>query len=247
MHVTRECLPRALRIVDALLKAIEARGWALELSDTGRPATWIVVGEERIKLRVVEQVNRQEAERAPTARDSDLAWHRERWIYTPTGIVSIVIGTTYGFGRRTWKDTADRPLEQQLNAVLVGIIKTAETYRQETAAREERAAQWREEQRRREELRRQREIVEARRLAIIGQAEAWRQSQNLTAFLAGCEQRFTQRCGQIKPESTEGRWLSWARAYVKQLDPLENGMVSQMMSEFDRHGADDPHRVKDEG
>jgi hypothetical protein len=62
VRVSKTELHRALVIMDALLKALEARGYSTEVTKDGPVETHILIGAEKLKVRLSEKANRSERE-----------------------------------------------------------------------------------------------------------------------------------------------------------------------------------------
>jgi hypothetical protein len=135
----------------------------------------------------------------------------ELWKYTPTG--ELLSNSSWASGIKSkWKDTKDHPLHEQLNEILVGILKHAAL---SPAAR----LAWEENQRVQEQLRQeaeQRRIAEhlrryvyrMRREALETQFAGWMKSQQLRAFVKECEESLSLADEQ-EENNVNARWLSW--------------------------------------
>lgn len=112
--VSNDALDRALRIMDALLKAAEERGHAIEVSTPLAPDAWsrrmdekrskthIVIGDKKIRVRL------EEAYEGVLDRES-----------RPSGRLALTTDTYGGDGeRKTWRDTQSRSLENYLGEFL---------------------------------------------------------------------------------------------------------------------------------
>jgi hypothetical protein len=116
--VSREALDRALRILAALMQALEARGHGIKVHEDMAQA---VVNGERVRFAVKEKVNRSERTKKERAESREY----EKWKYTPTGDLTLSISSWASGMKSKWKDIKDHPLEEQLNETLIGILKHA--------------------------------------------------------------------------------------------------------------------------
>lgn len=235
ISVAPRTLDRALRLMDALIHALEQRGYVVTVAaDDG--ATWVKTPEGSVQLSLTEKVEREETERYRAAKASDrmiLVPQNEKWIYRPSGQLRITATDEDSYHRMQWKDSTSRPLEQQLNLVLAGIIRTAEECRLHRIKLAEAERQRQEEERRRwEEARRRSELDRLARI-LEEQAAQWSRCESLRAFLQTCEERFKAAQGEaaMLPGSAEATWLRWAGEYVRGLDPLVNGAVARAVRE----------------
>jgi len=222
-----------LRILDALVKALEARELPVTVTDSDKQRTQAAVLGEQIGFYLCEETRRQEREPTPAEKNEDAKWERfrhlrritQRFEWVPTG--KLILQITDGSGlQRCWTDRSDRRVEQFLNSFIVGLFRAAERLKEERAElerrrREQEAAERRrqeQEQRRREEEQKRRE-EEARFRRLEEDALAWAKAQQLRAYLAA----FRQNLGEMATLELGGEldeWLKWAEARVNALDPL---------------------------
>ncbi|MGA2440746.1 MAG: hypothetical protein ABSH08_07295 [Tepidisphaeraceae bacterium] len=230
--VSKANVDRAMRIMDALVKALEARGFPVSVADSeGSRATIVRVLDESLKIGLSEKVDRKE--RPPTPKQLEekarlgFSWERTVYDYHPTGnlTLSILSGRCHNL-RRNWTDLVRRRVESCLNPFIASLIKVAHQEKLDRIESERRERAWAEEQRLREE--------EARRIAeekakvenFDSVASAWRKSLELRAFVAALENAAVQKLGQIDPESNLGRWLTWAKCHADGVNPIEASLKS---------------------
>jgi hypothetical protein len=79
IRVSRPCLDRALRIMDALCKALEARGYSVEVDEEGKWSTSAVILEERVFFMLEEQTKRVEHQPTPQERLDAKLYKWRRW------------------------------------------------------------------------------------------------------------------------------------------------------------------------
>ncbi|WP_027891138.1 hypothetical protein [Calidithermus chliarophilus] len=218
LRVSAGTLDRALRIADALIRALKARGCRVE-AEAGEH-TYAVIGEERVRFRLRERV--RVTRRKLTAREEALPfWERPSTTsYTPKGQLAFSFGD-YNHSSRTPASCADdekRPLEAKLNAVVATLLREAERQKQERLEWAERQRQLEAETRRREEERLRRYKEEQRLKELEALASQWHRSQQIHKFLDAYE-------ATLAPEeqsSAQRQWLTWARQCADRLDPLKN-------------------------
>lgn len=229
ISVSREALDRALRILAGLMQALELRGHGIKVHEN---IVHAVVNGERVHFAVKEKVNRIE-----TKKERAESREYEQWKYTPTGELTLSISSWASGIKSKWKDTKEHPLEEQLNEILIGVLKHAAL---SPAAR----LAWEENQRVQEQLRQeaeQRRIAdEIRRYEYRNRCEAletqfarWLKSHQLRAFLKECEESLPFLDEQ-KANDVNARWLSWARQHADSLDPVKNGGLREIIARFDR-------------
>jgi hypothetical protein len=234
VDVTLTCLDRALRIMDALIKALVARGFAVEVTPLGPKDQWgntyfersvatpsrtvVRIGEERVQFGIEEAHDSVEVPRKKSTFDSLFPRGPEREA-RPNGKLMIKIRNPpmSSSVRQTWRDGKTQRVEECLNDVVRGLILMAEAIRAERLEREERDRRWEEERRRAAE--------EAKRLAdekakvdeLDGYLSRWRRVREIYAFV----EDVIRARGPIPLGSKLDKWIDWVRAYARSIDPLQ--------------------------
>lgn len=227
LQVSKQMLPRALRIADAFIKALLERSW--EVDAVGGFTRDDMEG-VRIKFSIEEGISTERRELPPDLTGSySFHYKRQESVRKPSGRLTLVLAEEphlWNQARRKWHDSDKRALEDQLNDVVVGVLRLAAGVRAEVAeqekarrAEEERRRQRQlalaEQQKRRAELAAEKSRIEALRK----QAERWRESENIRRFI---EHARTQ--GQVPELGLQGpdldRWAEWANRQADRLDPF---------------------------
>lgn len=224
IKVSKNALYRALRITDALIKAIETRGGDVEVRDR---KTFCRINDAEVEFSLWEKVTR--SERWLTEKELRESYVPDRWIFTPTGELVFRIDEI-DIGRRNWKDKKDKPLEEQLNDVMIGLITASRIIRERDLQRERERQRVLEEQQRRAELAHLQQIENERRKQLDRTVDSWIQSMNIRQFLVECEKTLSNG-RPIQPESVESRWLAWARSYANQIDPFCEGRLGRLIKQ----------------
>lgn len=217
--VSRAQTTRALRIMNALVEAIEARGWPMSLSRDQRELAVTLFGEQ-LAVSLSEKARR--VRHIPTPYElKHPDSYRRPYDHEPTGLLRLRV-------RRTdWKhtlsevrDTTRQPLEELLNAYLVRFVKTADEWRKHRERREA-------DERRREEEMRRRWEEEKKEREWTEWMEGWEKSQRIRRFAAAVEEAFRP----VEPESRIAEWLTWAEAYAERSDPLREARKERVGSD----------------
>jgi hypothetical protein len=225
--VSRAQLPRALRVADALLKAIIARGWSVGVS---QKATIVTVDEMPISLAIDEGMESVEQPVKPELDDSySFHYERRNVVKKPSGRLSISLKEDPELWRHTqqrnWSESDKRPIEGSLNNVLIGLIKLANAAK---ADRERRQAEARAEELRRHRL--EAALAEQQRLRadiaaetsrveqLRARAEAWLEAENLRKYVAEAQKRRRDTANASGLDFDN--WAVWALAQADRLDPF---------------------------
>ena len=146
VRVTRSSMDRVLRILAALLKALESRSFEVTCAEGAMPRTSVRVLDEAISFYLEEGIrDEKRVVKRHVARDKlQYAWNPlgtyESVVhdYTPTGELAFRISDDdfYSLGtRRSWRDGRRQRLERLLNRFVVGLVATAEARKAERERR----------------------------------------------------------------------------------------------------------------
>lgn len=211
-----ESMDRAMRIMDALVKALEQRGFPVGIVSTSQHesstgfATALEVDEISVHFCVREKINRVIA--PPGSR--------EFYHFESTGKLSLQLGDYSSYSwKRTWNDGARQRVEDCVNEFIVAAVDRAEVVRRERAEFAERERLRKiEEQRRAEEAKRERvEGEKAKRLKeLLG-------DHQLAAEIRSYVEAQRAILDSLKDETHRPlieEWLTWAESYADKIDPI---------------------------
>ena len=225
ISVSSGTLDRALRIVDTILKALEARGFEVDVTEPENPdpvprhsyerkpsRTGVRILGQFVQFRLEERNESFENPPVPPGSHE----YRPRYGRRPTGRLALSLGRPYGPGK-TCADGKRQRIEDRLGDFVAELIMAAERQRLAAIAAEEQRQ--REEVRRREAeaAQRQHEAHQTlvkdleKRIALL------RSAQDIGAFADLVAARVTP---QSSPAGvpTVADWLAWARARAKRLE-----------------------------
>jgi hypothetical protein len=218
ISVSERLQPRALRVADTLLKALEARGYAVT---QGERQVEIVMLDQTLRLRLYEPSLRSEY--VPTAAEvtekTKGGWsYWPKWQFTPSGRLQVLADDGYG-GKIA--DSDRHSVELQLNK-LIGLMATRAV---EFLVRNERQAIEDAERQRVRDIaleRKRLQDAEKQRLAKLEiDAQNWRRAQAIREYLNALEQTVERH--ELSAEQLE--LLRWGRAKADWLDPLTPRVV----------------------
>lgn len=221
MRVSPQHLSRAVRIMNTLFLALEARGHQVGIQDGYKKTLGVRIDGQPVEFGLEEKFQR--VERSEEKNRKQDPWGYRRYEYVSTGTLILKI-TEWGVDglQKTWSDGKTTKLENYLNDFVVGLLKVAE------AVKARRLKQEQEEQLRREaEHRRQEEAIKrqeelARLQALEQEAANWAKAQQLRTYLSALKDMLTIKHGEIQPGSRADQWLTWAHQHADRLDPLVN-------------------------
>lgn len=219
IRVTPKLLPRALRVMDAFVKAVEARAGRVSIKADDQRETCVEFLGVRIPVLLEERVTR--TRHVLTEVEHRHPYQAPRWDYAPTGKLRIKLNEwTSEHLRKRWADTAKRRLEDVLNDVVLGLVVVADATRARRLQREREERERQEAELRRIEAERQRREELERRQRLERQVESWTKAQQVRAFIDEVERRAKVRGKATEPGTQLGDWITWARRHADRLDPF---------------------------
>lgn len=233
IQVARNSLSRALRIMDALLKACESRGWKVSVGSGDDRKSYALVLGQRVPFGIREKLKKVKNEPVKPLRSGVgqyLSYSSEHST-VPSGQLSLVVRESWGHSvRKSWDESKSCPLEDRLNEFIVGLVARAveEQEFERRRAENERERREAEEQRRTAQRRREEEAARARTLEQ--QAVDWNKSRQLIEYLDALRKQAEGQPGGIPLDSPFTEWLAWATEYALGLNPVPQVLGSNPVS-----------------
>jgi hypothetical protein len=226
LSVTLGTVDRALCIMDALIKALDERGYAVEVKSTEQSgasavSTMVRVGEEQVGISLDERVDRVERPRDP--KDQSL-YYSKQCDYVPTGRLAFRIPQAYLGVRASWADGAKQRVEECLNDIVVGIVAAAEALKARRLEQEARHREYLAAEERRQQAERKRQEESARIRALESSVVAWRRAAAIRQYVEAMRQA-AEASGVADADSPLTEWLSWAESYADRVDPTKRALA----------------------
>lgn len=228
IRVSKGSVDRALRIMDALIKALDRRGYPLILNQphSGRAdyATFASVLGEDVEFYLKEsllKIERMPEESSKKSRFPILDAYPKH-AYIPSSKLMLVIDNIPGEGLRvSWADGAKQKLEECLNDFIVGLLKASVAIRARRLKwqQAERERQEAERKRYEQEIRRQEE--EARFQALLKESTNWHLSKQIREYIDAVRELVIKKHGDVQSGSEVEKWLEWAEKKADIIDPLK--------------------------
>lgn len=214
---------RRLRILSTLFKELEKRGYKMTLETTNIYAVCACQGDEKIEFGLTERQQQRRVELTKEERRDPLNIRSGRTckqVREATGELVFRIRTLqYSSAQSEWRDTPDRPLDDQLNEIIVGFIVASELLRRRRLERQEAERRYAEAERERWKQEERRQAEEKRVQELLQRVTAWRQAAEIRAYV----QAVRTAAGTARRDIDETRlaeWASWALTQADRLDPL---------------------------
>ena len=228
LRVGPASLNRALRILDALLKAVENLGGKSGCGERvgeyarAKKPTFVELLGEKVEIAITEKSRRHDHVLTPEEQKEKAKgryFYAPRYDYNPTGELTFKIMSIGGGSCKTeWTETLRRPLESKLGDILEGIRRFA-AYR--IAERESKARKLAKKETvlsRLAELRGQREKEKHRFEHLENEVGRWNKARCIRAFAEAAQQ------ARLRDEN----WTRWALEQADRLDPLVEGPSSPL-------------------
>ena len=211
--ISAESIPRACRIIDALIKATEPLG--CKLTNT---LAFVVNGEtvsvsfsesqDKINHIPTKEENRQLLEYEERRKKYSYASKPQirKYDYQYNGRLSFTINS-----QKSFRDCKTYQLEDRLGDMVLELYVAAEALKQQRLAREEAERKRQEEERRKEERRKRYNTEVDRTLALANEAEDYDTACKIRRYIAAYQE------AHVGEEISE--WLEWANAKADWYDP----------------------------
>ena len=208
--VSKHLIPRALRVMDTLIKTLDERGFTEGIFD------------QSVSYGIFEDLDSKLSEQAKRRIRETGQPHRFESDYDrkPSGRLKLEVITRFTFRgkglQRNWIDGKTQKIEDCLNEFICGLIRWAAVGREQNLEWD----RWKREREEQEQAERERAEREAARKARIDglytDADNWGQARQLREYIAAAAE--TNPFKKSKKELAE--WEKWARAEADRLDPL---------------------------
>ncbi len=186
LDVSKDLESRSLRILDALLKAFEDRGFDIKAVEDGHKRFMRVrVFGESFDLRLREKLRRVDHKPTPKELAELRLYHGllgpPKWDFVPSGLLELSSYHAGGhcYPERTWRDSEKRQLESVLGEITPWMLGRVDMAREAAAREQEEARRRAEHERLRREAEARRKREEARRKDLVDQTSAWRMSPDI--------------------------------------------------------------------
>jgi hypothetical protein len=220
-------IERAARIMDALVKALEGRGYPVTILEKERKRlTCVKVMDETLHIQLREGTNRTERQLTPAQKkereQSPWMYSHPKYDFVPSGCLTLYIGSDeyLGGSRVIWADGAKQRIEHCLNSFICGLLKAANAVKVVRAKRDRQEREWERQERRRlqeeERIRKEKERIRD----LETEVTSWEKSLMIRQYLSVVKEAAIKKHGQIKPGSELSEWLSWGHRYADSIDPL---------------------------
>lgn len=225
-------ISRAMRIMDALIKAMETRGYKISVpNEQYHRGTLVEAMGRNFQTRLREHTKRRAHEPTEKERQEIAKYPHSHfvptWDYVPSNQLTLELLGQYGYSIHAIRDGQKRRIEDSLSKIPMAILRSIDNAKRQASIAAEKARvqaeidrQKREEEERRQLEERRRKEEQARVEALFAEAARWARCRELREYLDAIQGLVNERYGFVEPNSQMDRWLHWAEETAHQSDPL---------------------------
>ncbi len=218
ISVSRGSIPRALLIMDALIKALLKRGYGTYQKGEYESITTVGIDGEEFTISIQEASKQIPANNS--GKERDRYSFEPLYDYVPTGCLTLQI-TNFYWGARSVSDSKKQKLEDKLNDFVLLIIKAAEV-KSKMRIEDEMERKENEERRPREqEIRHKQEQEQQMVKELSDNATAWNKCVLVRDYIAAVQNHADG--GGLDS------WIIWAN---QQVDDVESRLWQPSISKF---------------
>ena len=236
--VSHKHLRRAILILDAVIKGLEERGATFEEKE--EPTSMFIAklpkGSVLFRLFEVTKNAQDLVKQTPVGGAGFICDYELR--RKPLDKLTFEILQRHPKGaQKKWHDSRTYQIEDKISEIVEQIVMMPawekESCEKERREREEAKQRFYEESRRRNAPDWLKEQVEKLKKHFEGKQQEWVKARAARDFLAVCED--TMRAGRSAPlQEWQQQWLTWGKEWVDSIDPLANGFLAELKTEFDK-------------
>jgi hypothetical protein len=229
VRVTPDGLPRAVKLIDTIARAVERRGFVWRPGSGGQwdDSASVMVEDVAFKIGVYETVERRIHRLTP---EEQRKTQKGTWFYAPK--YDYLSSNQFSIRRSDYdtylQDGRNLRVEDRLNEVMRILVGRAFAARENKRLEGIRAAEASARAARQAEIQK----LQATQVAAIerlhAQASAWRKAQDLRAFIAAVED-----APDLCADARRSEWLSWAHGQADAVDPLSPDPARVLQVDFE--------------
>jgi hypothetical protein len=218
ISVASASITRALKIMDALIRAWENAGGSVKLgvkNSDHRFCTGFGLGDDVAPVTLTERT-----EPVPDWKPPKDYWHRYP-PHRPNGQLVFAINYFWREGlRSSWADGKSRKLDAILDQVFDGLMIQVEDRKRRRLDNQCEARQKAAAERRRAQTQKRAHEEKARRESLVTDADKWHQVERIRAFLGAMRAAVAAGKMRVTDEQIYAEWSDWASWYADHVDPL---------------------------
>jgi hypothetical protein len=205
--------------MNALLKALDSRGYTVGINDDYKDSTYTTILGETISFGIIETSSRILKPISDRKRKHYLFYNP--WDYVPSGKLTLRIKEYYG-KQKNISDGEVQKLENCLNRSIIILIRAAEAKKVAREEREQWAREWREKQQKLEKERLLKEEEERKVKKLFDDAILWNNCNLVRKYIRAIQEEAIKKFGKIEQGSELDSWIIWANQQIARFDTVVN-------------------------
>ena len=208
IHVTPNCVDRALKVMDILIKALEEKGAQVSIINKEDKNTTCVS-----LSGVILEVDMYEKMRID--KNTKVGFLENKVNFVPNGKLAFRINNTFGT-RKEWQDEDNRKLEDMIDVLIEGLNKAVVKNKEQQKIWDG----WEEERKKRAEIERLNALEQERFVNLEKETMRWQRSSLIRSYVEAATKAHIQKNGKVELGSEFDKWRIWANQKADHLDPL---------------------------
>ena len=226
IRVSEGTLERAIRILNALFRAFDSRGYAT-VYEKEKKRAFIEIKGGQVGFLLEEVLASKQKELTP-AQEKDKIKHPWRYSYpeyirVPSGRLRLKVERRCGNDRVSWADGQRQKVEECLNVFMAMVGKAADADVKAKIAWEIAERKRREKERLEEQLKNLRQREQRKLWALLMESACWEQSQRIRGYVEALKTAAAQLASSALQDQDLTEWTAWALRQADALDPLAPG------------------------
>ena len=226
VNISPQSVKRGMLILDALVKALEKRGFPVTASN-GYGQTSIL--DEDLRFKLEEPAKRIEIKlttRQKARIEADPWHHYRKYAYEPSGCLFLKIETYTCGTKQILKDRKNHKIEDCLNQFIIYLIEGAIALRARRLEEQKRAEEYRRRQQEWEEAKQRYDDELARVQKLEEDSANWAKSQQIRSYIKAAIQHANNDEPIDFASGDFEQWVNWATAQADRLDPFKESPSS---------------------
>lgn len=219
VRVSPKNIGRAIKIMNALIKALEKMGYLLTSQKGSSKPLYINILGENLKIILREEINRKERDLTREEKEAlelnPMAHMFGRYTYHASGKLMLKAETEFHSTgcKRTWLETTEQPLEKCLSQFVGGLIKLSQKNKMSRLRHEEFNRKMQEEKNAAEAEHRRRYKENQKARLLNEQIKQWDYAKSIEKYVAEVKEQ-REHAGEWNDSGKVEKWLLWAKSYA---------------------------------
>ncbi len=217
VSVGKSNVHRAMLIMDALLKGLEARGYPVSLVGEYGDSTCVTIEGEEVHFGLIEQSKK--VEKPPSDKEEENDYFYKSWEHIPTGILTLRV-KGYRAGQKSISDGKKQRLEDCLNNFILLLIQSALLQKEHSRKMEIWWEEQEQERLRKEETQLQKAQEERKVEQLFDNALLWNKCTLVRDYVSAIKKHIQENSEHVEQLSELESWVSWADQQVESLESM---------------------------